>query len=91
MTNSTKRYVLSNFHTIEESIEKYICYIQDYASNAFRIHSANAENISAYSTRLAELRGKRDGIIFTLQSLGYELIWDGEHLSDISDRRETES
>lgn len=88
MTNSTKKFILSSFQDIEKTIEKNTCYIQGYASDAFRVHSANAENIATYASRLAEARGKRDGIIFTLQNLGYELVWDEEYLVDFSERKE---
>lgn len=88
MTDSTKKFILSRFKDLEKDIEKNISYVQGYASDAFRVHSANADNIAAYATRLAEARGKRDGIIFTLQNLGYDLVWDGEHLVDISEYSE---
>lgn len=88
MKDSTKRFILARFKDFEKDIETNAGYIQNYASDAFRVHSANADNIATYATRLAEARGKRDGIIFTLQNLGYDLIWDGEHLSDISEYKE---
>ena len=88
MTNSTKKFLLSAFKDIEKDIEKNICYIQHDAEDAFRIHTAFAETIAAYSARLTEYRGKRDGFIFVLQNLGYELVWDGEHLVDIKEGKE---
>lgn len=88
MTNSTKTFILSSFKDIEKSIEKNIAYIQHDASDAFRFHTANVENISAYSARLTECRGKREGIVFILNALGYDLVFNGEHLVDIKERNE---
>lgn len=88
MTGSTKKFILSYFKDIEQSIEKNINYIQHDASDAFRFHTANVENISAYSARLTECRGKREGIIFILNALGYDLVFNGEYLVDIKYREE---
>ena len=88
MTDATKKFIISSFKDIEQSIEKNIAYIQHDASDAFRFHTANVENISAYSAKLTECRGKREGIVFILNALGYDLIWDDEHLADIKYRKE---
>ena len=88
MNNNTKRLLLDSVNALEELISQTIFSITESANECNRMHTANSYNVTSLSAHLNEYRGERNGIFHTLRTLGYELIFDGEHLADITERKD---